>query len=64
MPHCADGLSLATTSRLPGVKDLPLSVRGPFAQALMAERDGDTAKAAEKLETAVAAEVALTSNTK
>lgn len=41
-----------------GVKDLPMRVRGPFCQAIKAERSGDPVKAAQKLEEAVAAEIA------
>jgi hypothetical protein len=47
---------LVTYSKLPGVSDLPLAVRGPFAQALIAEDNGDHSKAAEKLEQAIIAE--------
>ena len=43
----------------PGVKDLPLSVGGKFAQAIRAEREGDVAKAEAKLIEAVEAEIAL-----
>jgi len=39
-----------------GVKDLPLSVKAPFARALIAERNGDKAEAARQLDLAVAAE--------
>lgn len=49
-------MTLAEYSKLPGISDLPMTVRAPFIQALKAEDEGDNAKAAEKLDTAVAAE--------
>ena len=42
-----------------GVKDLPISVRGPFCQALKAEDAGDHAKAEEKLQDAIEKESRL-----
>lgn len=51
--HCTKGLNLAQVSKLPGVADLPLMVRGPFCQALIAEGNGDMEKAKERLEIAV-----------
>lgn len=43
-------------SKLDGVKDLPIKVRGPFAQALKAEDEGDHTKAEGKLHFAIAQE--------
>ena len=39
-----------------GVKDLPLHVRGPFAHALIEERNGNTDEAQSYLDKAVYAE--------
>lgn len=39
-----------------GVSDLPMRVRGPFSQALRAERQGDNATAEIKLNEAIAKE--------
>lgn len=39
-----------------GVKDLPLRVRGPFAHALIEERNGNTNEAQSYLDKAVYAE--------
>ena len=50
---------LSEITREPGVADLPLSVRGPFALAIRAEREGDTEKATAYLYRAVAAEEKL-----
>lgn len=49
-------MHLVEVAGLPGVRDLPLTVRGKFAQALQAEVRGDHAVAAAKLNEAVAAE--------
>lgn len=54
-------LNILDVSKEPGVKDLPLRVRGPFAQAIIAERMGDHVKAAAFLDKAVAAEIELNS---
>ncbi len=40
-------------SKEPGVTDLPLSVRGQFALAIKAEREGDNEKAATHMKKAV-----------
>ena len=50
-----EGMKLAEVSKLPGVADLKLSARGPFAKALIAERDGNHDKAEELLGKACAA---------
>jgi len=51
-------MTLAQVSKLDGVADLPLKVRGNFAQALQAEARGDHARANELLVKAVNAESA------
>jgi len=38
-----------------GVEDLPIKARGKFAQAIRAERQGDSVKAEQLLDAAVAA---------
>lgn len=50
------GLNIVQIAKLPGVLDLPIKVRGPFAQALRAEAAGEKARAEEYLNKAVAAE--------
>ena len=52
-------MNLKEISVLEGVKDLPLKVRGRFAQAIKAEATGDSAKAYKALDEAVAAEAAV-----
>ena len=52
-------LPLVEYGKMDGVKDLPISVKGPFCQALKAEDSGDHAKAEEKLADAIAAEAKL-----
>ena len=49
-------MKVSEVAALPGVSDLPLRVRGPFAQALIAEARGEHANAAAKLLQAVEAE--------
>lgn len=49
-------MNLVQVSKLEGVNDLPLPVRGPFAKALMAEARGDHKEAAKQLDRALAAE--------
>ena len=39
-----------------GVSDLPMKIKAKFAQAIKAEREGDNARAEEKLREAVAFE--------
>lgn len=46
-------LTLPQISQLNGVKDLPLKVRGTFAQAIKAEANGDHVKAQERLDEAI-----------
>lgn len=48
--------SLVDISKLPGVSDLPMRVKGPFAQALKFEANGETVKANEALDKAILAE--------
>lgn len=57
MAHPLEGLSLREIAALPGVKDLPLMVRGQFAIALRAEAAGDLEKAESALCKAVEAEL-------
>ena len=49
-------MSLQEIVTLPGVKDLPLKVKGRFAQALKAEDSGRHADASKLLDQAVEAE--------
>lgn len=49
--------------KLPGLNDLHMKVKGPFAQALKAEANGDTAKANARLDAAVEAEQELLQQT-
>lgn len=49
---------LKTVAKEAGVADLHLTIRGPFAKALIAERMGNTALAQSELERAVSAESA------
>ena len=49
-------MKVSEVAALPGVSDLPLRVRGPFAQALIAEARGEHTNAANKLDQAVQAE--------
>lgn len=44
----------------PGVVDLPMRIRAPFAQALRAERMGDFEEAEAKLNLAIEREESLT----
>lgn len=53
LEHPAKGKNLKEVSQMPGVSDLQLKVRGPFAQALMAESEGDHTKAEERLARAI-----------
>ena len=50
---------LMAVCQLPGVKDLPLAVRGHFGQALIKEAQGNHWGAAESLDKAVEKELAL-----
>lgn len=50
--------TMAEYSKMPGVSDLPMTVRAKFIGALKAEDDGDHVKAAAKLDEAVEAETA------
>lgn len=49
-------MTLTEYAKLPGVADLPMTVKAKFIAALKAEDDGDHAKAAAKLDEAVAEE--------
>ena len=58
MENYAD-MKMADVSRLPGVVDIkPLMARGKFAQALIAEAQGDHVRAAVLLDEAVQRETA------
>jgi hypothetical protein len=46
-------LNLVAVSKEPGVTDLPMRVRGKFAQAIIAERKGEHVKAEQLLIEAV-----------
>lgn len=48
--------TMAEYSKMPGVSDLPMTVRAKFIGALKAEDEGDNVKAAAKLDEAVEAE--------
>jgi hypothetical protein len=48
--------SLIAVTKMPGVADLPLKVRGPFAKALIAEANGNHDDADRLLTMAVVAE--------
>lgn len=52
-------MKITEVRNLVGVKDLPLKVGGPFAQALMAESRGDRGAAAAYLDKAIAAEATV-----
>jgi len=52
-------MNLLDYSKLEGVRDLNIKVRGKFAQALKCEDEGDHEKAELKLAEAVAAEAGL-----
>jgi hypothetical protein len=49
-------MKLTEISKLPGVLDLPMSVRAKFIGALRAESEGDFEKAAQRLDAAIEAE--------
>jgi hypothetical protein len=53
--------TLVELVRLPGVSDLPVQVKWHFVQALIAELEGNTARAESELHRAVEAEHALSS---
>jgi len=59
MANGFEGMQVKVIAKEAGLSDLPLKVRGVFAQALIAEGEGDHAKAAERLNKAVEAEVNL-----
>lgn len=48
--------------KLPGLADLHMKVKGPFAQALKAEANGDIEKANQRLAVAIDAEFDLKTN--
>jgi len=50
-------LKLAKVAELRGVSDLPLSVRLPFARALVAAASGDMSRANRNLSDAIKAEL-------
>lgn len=56
MPLDQNSQKILAVSKGPGVGDLPLKVRAPFAKALLAEERGDKAEAEEFLAKAIAAE--------
>lgn len=60
MPHCAEGLTLPQITKLEGVSDLPMKVRGKFGQALRAEAAGDSETAEQRLLEAIEEEEKLT----
>ena len=49
-------ISLMDVVKEDGVKDLALKMRGPFAKALIAERNGNNGEASRQLDLAVEAE--------
>lgn len=51
-----DNLSLAKVAKENGVADLPLKVRGKFAKAIIAEREGNHEAAEKYLNEAVSEE--------
>ncbi len=46
-------MGIKEVASMPGGKDLPVKVRGPFAQALCAEARGDYSAAQERLDRAI-----------
>lgn len=52
-------LTLPQISQLPGIHDLPMKVRGPFAQAVKAEANDDLERANDRLEEALKQEAQL-----
>jgi len=58
-----DTTTTIEVTKLPGVADLPLKVRGYFAKALIAERDGKPADAERFLQQAIDNEQAILNNT-
>ncbi len=53
-----EGMKISEVAKLPGVNDIrPVMARGRFAKALMAERDGDHAKAEQALNDAAASAI-------
>ena len=54
-----EDMEVKVIAKATGLGDLPLKVRGAFAQALKAEGQGDHERAAERLGKAVEAEASL-----
>ena len=52
-------MKLQDVAKLDGVKDLPMKVKARFAQALMAEAQGNAAEAEQKLNDAIAIEAEI-----
>tara|TARA_R110000824_G_scaffold182563_1_gene363531 strand:- start:51 stop:230 length:180 start_codon:yes stop_codon:yes gene_type:complete len=59
MANGFEDMGVKDINKMSGIGDLPLKVRGPFAQALKAEGQGDHERAAERLDKAVEAEASL-----
>ena len=59
MANGFEGMEVKVIAKEAGLSDLPLKVRGVFAQALKAEGQGDHERAAERLDQAVEAEASL-----
>ena len=59
MANGFEDMGVKDIAKATGLGDLPLKVRGPFAQALKAEGQGDHERAAERLGKAVEAEASL-----
>jgi hypothetical protein len=59
MANGFEDMEVKIIAKATGLGDLPLKVRGPFAQALKAEGQGDHTKAAERLDRAVEVEASL-----
>lgn len=58
-PVTEEDMTLLEIAKLSGVRDLPVTVRAPFARALKKEIAGDHEGAAEALDKAVLAEAKL-----
>jgi len=57
-----DEITQMDVYKMPGIADLPMSVRAPFGKAWFAEYNGNTVLALELLDQAVEAEAKLLAN--